>query len=239
MSRRCSWTETETVDYVMGRMLPERARAFRSHCQTCDTCRSRLDYWQHMLLENELPTPPERLRHRLWQSLLSLQQKGGRYAHRFFVPLLGFVILLFVTAGLMKVNWPEGSDEWQIGEYEWQRLIEHPLAVRYQVEPVGEWNARGAVWIINDSDEMVLLLRGLPDPINKDYQAWLNKQDAFWDGGNHPFARRGRALVLSRHAGAGSRAYIDQFGTKGRKRVADRTASVSRLFEELSVCSGF
>ena len=196
MSRRCSWTETETVDYVMGRMLPERARAFRSHCQTCDTCRSRLDYWQHMLLENELPTPPERLRHRLWQSLLSLQQKGGRYAHRFFVPLLGFVILLFVTAGLMKVNWPEGSDEWQIGEYEWQRLIEHPLAVRYQVEPVGEWNARGAVWIINDSDEMVLLLRGLPDPINKDYQAWLNKQDAFWDGGNHPFARRERLLYF-------------------------------------------
>lgn len=189
----CEWTEAEIVDFVLGRLPDRRAHALWQHGQTCDRCRSRMEDWRHMLLvdgtqtdmqTDELPLPSERLRRRLRRSMIAFQRrKSARSMSRFLVPLCGFVVLLLASAGLLKMNMPDGPTGFQIEEHELQRLMEHPLAVRYPVESIGGWDVNGSVWIMGESEEMVLILYGLPNPHNKDYQAWLNKQNAVWDGG--------------------------------------------------------
>lgn len=187
MKRSCDWKEAEAVDFVLGSLPGNRSRRLKEHLRECEKCRIRVEYWRECLSGHEDTVPPPELKQRLRNRWMRWKKhRPFRPSPGFLMPVLGIVFVLLAAGGLLKaqlhdIQYPSRSEGMENTEV--LDMIRHPQAVRYQVEPADLWEVEGSVWIKGDSREMLLMVRGLQAMENLDYQAWLVRRDARWNGG--------------------------------------------------------
>ncbi|MCF6094634.1 anti-sigma factor [Microaerobacter geothermalis] len=181
----CGWIEEEVVDFVLGKLSPTKQKQFKLHLESCHACAALYHEWSEILNNesihqmqqaslNPSPSLKRRLRFHLilkkGLSFLSLHPSVS-------FSMIGFIVLVALVIGLFpNQNQPSGNGNIlaeQNQVFQEIPMMADPRTVRYEAVPVISSDIRGYVWVNDSSNEMLLLVKGLPPLSNNDYQVWF------------------------------------------------------------------
>jgi anti-sigma-K factor RskA len=174
-------SESELVDYLLGKINQDKAESIDSHIRQCKTCSKAIDQWQELLkpVHNQYEISSKRLKRRLTiryvtRYLLMPQVKISSAA---FAMLAGLVI--FIWLGLM--NSDSNFDPFHYGaakkSFKELAIVQDPSTVQYEVMPISAEEVKGYVWVNQNSKEILLLVKGLQNMYERDYQVWVVKKE--------------------------------------------------------------
>ncbi|MUK88768.1 hypothetical protein GMD78_10225 [Ornithinibacillus sp. L9] len=179
------------IDYALGKVSQDQAKAIQKHLMTCDKCQHELNYWQQILSTDNQTSPSLELQNRINHTISEIEQKRKwRWPKKHGIIVAGIAIILLLIVSVHQLNQPEmfvESDPYFVTAQHEQipekSFMENPDTNRLDILPatINE-NVKGDVWLNEVTNEMVLRVDGLDPLPTQDYQLWFVDQDDHWNG---------------------------------------------------------
>ncbi|WP_235285749.1 anti-sigma factor [Paenibacillus tarimensis] len=187
MFRCLRYTEEQWVDRIRGSISAEERFLMDTHAETCEECHGIRDEWHRLLAPGEieplddnevLPLLPSSYERSLFRTVRGMRPnrsavRGG------WLAAAACILVMLLIGGLSKL---EGEAE-PLGAYvsrqvpEAEAVMLAPDSSRYRALTIGSGEGEGYVWVSRDSQEVLLMLDGLPAHGQIDYQAWAVSGD--------------------------------------------------------------
>lgn len=175
-------SESELVDYLLGKISQDKAESIDSHIRQCEACSKAIDQWQELLKpvhnQDEFFSS-KRLKRRLTIRYLTgyLLMQRVKIWSATVATLAGLVF--FIWWSLMDSDshfdpFPYGDAKKSFKEL---AIVQDPSTVQYEVMPISAEEVKGYVWVNQNSKEILLLVKGLQNMYERDYQVWVVKKE--------------------------------------------------------------
>ncbi|GAA4725012.1 anti-sigma factor domain-containing protein [Brevibacillus fulvus] len=177
----CHWREEDVVRFVLGQMTGPESSLFSGHLPDCETCAAVCKQWESLLQENTSePGPSPELKDRLLASIAAEHRKAERsgWARRFwrkpFYPAASFgLMLILLVAATVYSPAPVQQDRGERESWQGGKIVNDPRTVLHLAVTTPPNQAKGYVWVNDDSEEILFLAEGLAPLREKDYQVWF------------------------------------------------------------------
>lgn len=175
------FSESELFDYLLGKVNQEKALTIQSHIRQCAVCRDEVDQWKELLnpVQLEQPIPSKGFKWRLTTQYVLKHFLMPRLKKPVAAATFLAAFLFFIWLGHKYSDFNSNSIQFKTEEKPFKELaiVQDPHTVQYEVIPTLAREVKGYLWVNHDSKEIFLLVEGLRNIYERDYQVWMVKKD--------------------------------------------------------------
>jgi hypothetical protein len=177
------FSESELFDYLLGKVNQEKALMIQSHIRQCEACLKEVDQWKELLnpVQIEQLIPSKRFKRRLTTQYVIKHFLMPRLTKPVAAVsfLAAFLIFIWFGFKFSDFNSHPIQIQFKAEEKPFKELaiVQDPHTVQYEVIPTFAREVKGYLWVNHDSKEIFLLVEGLRNIYERDYQVWMVKKD--------------------------------------------------------------
>jgi hypothetical protein len=175
------YSESELFDYLLGKVNQEKAHVIQSHILQCETCRNDIDQWKQLLnpVQIEQPIPSKRFKRRLTTQYVIKHFLKPRLTKPVAAAFFLAAFLFFIWFGFQFSDLNSHPVQFKAEEKPFKELaiVQDPQTVQYEVIPTFARDVKGYLWVNHDSKEIFLLVEGLRNIYERDYQVWMVQKE--------------------------------------------------------------